>query len=203
MDIFYHLGDNDKVLYTAICFAEKSEVCLTSSPEVVSPTRILKARKKLKELISDSICNTESIYNTRASPLTGFLRALSLLELIVTGKVATASSVYVEVISKLQTNPNIKGAQDLVRKLEHGNLSSSCLQYYGIEEAIYEDLLLLLYQDICRSNAYQRDHLRTTLESMMEKYPANTLSLSLYSWNERPFRIFNRVTRTLDTLANR
>lgn len=184
------------------CITEKKGVYLTDEPELLEPARILKTKMKLRGMIRGAV---DEVKATNAHTcLTDFLRCLAILEYLNRNDIKSALAVYDDVINDIsgslaaRRHTYLIGSPDIASPafLAH---SRTC----ALEEAIYEDMLLLLYRDICSNTVCQRGYLRQTLEAMLFKYPTNTLALSLYSWNERRFRIFSHVSRTLEVMSER
>lgn len=184
----------------AVCLAEKTEVVIPFKEEkFIRNTQIIRAKKSLKNKINDiiatNLCNSPDDVDFN---LIDYIRALSVLELFDTNDVTQAIRVYQEVVSSIgkkklptdkQTLPTDK--QTLPKR------------NFPTEELIYDDFFLLLYQNMKKSVIYQHAYLRESLDEMLEKYPTNTLALSLYSWNERKFKVYNRLNKMIETLADR
>ncbi|TPX68733.1 hypothetical protein SpCBS45565_g02910 [Spizellomyces sp. 'palustris'] len=67
-----------------------------------------------------------------------------------------------------------------------------------LEEAVYEGYVRLLYRHSVSGSAFKPGILRGVLETALDKFPCNTMFLSLYGWNEARTKIDNRVRRLLD-----
>ncbi|KNC97470.1 uncharacterized protein SPPG_07387 [Spizellomyces punctatus DAOM BR117] len=146
----------------------------------LAPTTLLRARKgysqRLEVLISTA---NPAVLDTTAYSLLTILTCYGLMEYLSQG-LEEAQRLYQQVLETFRQN------------IHEGETATV------LEEAVYEGYVRLLYRHSVSGSAFKPGILRGVLETALDKFPCNTIFLSLYGWNEARTKIDNRVRRLLD-----
>ncbi|KAJ3299178.1 hypothetical protein HK104_009782 [Borealophlyctis nickersoniae] len=168
----------DRGLAITVAMAE-DRLDLNDSNLKPSPTRILKAKKVFSQRTQSLMAACELAVVTKLSRLTIDTMACYALFEYLTQGVEDACKMYDQSLEAVHARANGEATV--------------------LEELVFEEYVRLLFRHATGGGAFKPSTLRDVLERAMERFPNNTIFLSLYGWNEARTKIQNRVRRFLDS----
>ena len=167
----FHQDNKPKALAVLVSCIENNGL----SEETVSAPRILKARQEYTSSVRDWISRLQD--SDQGSQVWNFVLA------------RISNSMLFEYLVGETVETVLKWTESLVPLIRSNK----------VLESVMELQMQWVYAYATGSTGFQPGLVRQVLESSLEKFPKNTVFLSLYGWNEAKTRIDNRVRRYLDS----
>ncbi|KAI9004189.1 NRDE-2, necessary for RNA interference-domain-containing protein [Gaertneriomyces semiglobifer] len=176
-DLRFADGDRTGALCTIVALSVKDPELRMDNPTQVSPTKVLRARNAFSQQLDVLLTSVDGKHLGRDEQrLLHIAHCYTLLEYLSQG-LTEAQAIYVRALEILRARTQ---------------------EPTVIEEALFEDYTRLVHTHATSGTAFKPAVLRDLLEDALERFPSNTIFLSLYNWNEARTKIDNRMRRRID-----
>ncbi|KAL5333947.1 NRDE-2, necessary for RNA interference-domain-containing protein [Aspergillus crustosus] len=152
----------------------------SSHPEF-SPTNLLKIRSYLSNALESAISNRKTNIIIACTDCQAIVLYLTHAQ-----DIDKSLQAYTSTIHRLSTLPDSDTTEPFISYTT---------------ELLHQARARLLYHHLRTSTLYKPSQIRTILTESITSFPHNTITLSLFAWNESRFRIDDRVRDTMRAIT--